>query len=606
MNKYLNDVVKFISINNQEQLAILSDNYNHQQLINLERKFSDIAFIPLAVNKILPYDVESFVNYFQKNSTNNKTNQLLEIYRAECFSNWHKDVNTKPINLRDIFPELYEQVFDLLPYSEIFYIRFQAYRQPVKLHKDFDWGYNLPLTQRSIIFDSNTDPTLFVSRSQDSQVEYISLPVDTNSFLINNGTCLNGADYKNKLLIYLEVKGIPNIKKLAGLLTSSSAQYGSYSMQNQNKRYTVYNVTEKKQVNQTGPSLEDVLDLYKLLLTAPEVTAVEEHYTNDKLKSELRVIFWNKQSYENFSIRVKENYENIVNKLQNSYLDQEIQFFRFTSSNNYQSEFKETDYPDANILLDWVFIPYFANWFVANILPLGKVQQYLGQGKFQEIGIDGARYFKQRTSNIQRLEPSKQSMKDFPDLLTYDFEHALQYAIGKEPFVYHRLTKLSNHVEQLAQEYIENCEHSAVLVGHSSLGKKINVHTHRFSDTKKYSMTFIVRLTFFDQPVKYFFYDPIKEIDPLFTRYYTNPNLLRSYVENLDPYIIQTEARSSVLVFNAGYTPHSVTYSDDIYLYYVYDNVTLKPDALEKIQNQSQKVLFESNPVEDRLFFWDL
>lgn len=608
------------------------DSQTQQQFINLEREYSDIPWMPLAIEKILPKDIEHFVDYFKKNSipglrqiesfdeyADKNDNQsswhnpywrTLEIYRSPLAKQWFgtNTIANHNVDATKIFPELYEQVFELFPYKEIFFIRFWSNTRPVDLHRDQDWTYNLPLSCRSIIYDENSDPTFYVAKNKgnDTKLDYVILPDDTNSFAFNNGAFLHGADHKGKSKILMVVSGIPDINKYNKLLKSSVNKYNPKKVYNNQERYTVYNVTHKKELIEQTHSEQDVKDLYTLLLTAPEVLAVEEHQSFDQLRSELRVVFWNQNSYYDFSKRTSEQYQNMIDRLQKNYLDKSVDFYRYTSSDGYTSEFLETTYPDANVLIDWVFIPYFAYWFVINIVPLGKVQQYIGQGKFKNVGIDGARYFKKRTSDIVRLDPSQKSMKDFPDLLTYDFEHALQFAIGKEPFIYHRLTKLSHQVEQMAQEYIYDCEHSAVLVGHNSLGKQINVHTHRFSDVKKYTITFIVRLTFFDKPVTYSFYDPISETDPLFSRYYTNPNLLNSYVENIEPCTIQTHARSSVLIFNAAYTPHSVTYSNDLYLYYVYDNVTLKEGVLEKIQIQAQKTFFDSKSPEDRLFFWDL
>jgi len=56
--------------------------------------------------------------------------------------------------------------------------------------------------------------------------------------------------------------------------------------------YIVYSITQVQTVNQNPYNPQDVIDLYSMLLNSTHVVAIEQHYSIDKLKSELRVIFW--------------------------------------------------------------------------------------------------------------------------------------------------------------------------------------------------------------------------------------------------------------------------------------------------------------------------
>jgi hypothetical protein len=611
------------------------DKKTQYQLIDLERKYSDIPWVPLDIPSLVPDDLEKFVRFFQEHaidgirtissfdephvdpydsssSYNNPYWKTLEIYKSESAKDWFgtDTIKNLTIDIKELFPKFYQQIFDTLPYKEIFFIRFWSTCRTVGPHRDQDWTYNVPLSFRSVIFDTNTDSTFYLSKKKTNDIQarhYVKLPSETNSFLFNNGAFYHGADYyDDHFKILMVASGIPDIEKFEKILKSSTEKYNPSRSINIESRYLVYNITFKKEKIDNPHSWQDVFDLYKLLLGSPEVVNVEEHHSWDQLRSELRVIFWNQEEYFKFSKRTHDEYNKIIQRLNNNYLNLPVEFFRYTSNDNYQSEFPETVYPDGNQLINWTLIPLLKKWVVDNIMPLGKVQQYLGHGKFSDTSITGCRFFYERTGNIERLDPSKKSMNDFPDLITYDFEHSLQFAIGKQPYIYNRFTALSRKVEEFAENYITDCEHSAVLVGHNSLGKEINVHTHRFSDIKKFTMTIIVRLTFNDEPVRYAFYQPIADDDPLLDQYYTKPNLLQKYIKNKSPEIIQTKERSSVLIFNAAYTPHSVEYSNDLYLYFVYDNVTFKPGVLEDIENTSKTVLFGNQPQTDRLYFYDL
>lgn len=608
------------------------DQPTHYELIDLERQYSDIPWLPAAIPKILPDNLEQFLEFFNQNSIaglrqlesydepslnkNDLTSsyhspywKTLEIYRSESAAKWFgtDTIANRTVDAQHLFPKFYQQIFEYLPYKEIFFIRFWSNVRAVGLHKDQDWTYNLPLSFRSMIYDTNPEATFYVSKTKGyEQRHYVSLPNDTNTFAFNNGAFWHGADYHAHDKILMVVSGIPDVARFKNLLTESVSKYKPKKIFNASKRYTVYNITSSNEKLTVSHKETDIIDLYTLLLSSSEVVNVEEHLSVDECRSELRVIFWNQEAYYQFAERNQEKYKEIINRLNSNFIDQAVEFHRHTSTESFQSEFVEIEYPDANALINWVFIPYFKQWFVDNILPLGQVKRYVGQGNFLSIDITGCRFFKARTSNIVRTEPSKRSMQDFPELLTYDFEHALQYAIGKEKYIYNRLTALSHDVENLAQEYLISCEHSAVLVGHNSLGDNINLHTHRLSDSKKMSMTIMVRLTYTDNPVVYTFYDPINDDDPYLDKYYTNPRALEKYAKKNKSFDIQTNARSSILVFNATQTPHSVSYSNDLYLYYVYDNVIFKEGAFEKIQKQSKQTLFDHRTPEDQLYFWDL
>lgn len=370
--------------------------------------------------------------------------------------------------------------------------------------------------------------------------------------------------------------------------------------ENYNSRYIVYNITNKSNANAQIHSYQDIFDLYSLLLNSSEVISIEEYQTDDGLHNELRVVFWNESSYNLFAEKNQKEYQALVNRLHQNYKTNSAEFLRFTSTDNYKSKFPLKYYPNATNLINWTMIPLFKKWFIDNIIPLGKVREYLGEGKFLEKDITGSRFLKQRTSKIERLPMSKKAKEGFPNVLNFDFDHALEYAINKQNFIYNRLIKLSRTVETQAEEYIENCEHSAVLIGHKSLGDEITVHTHRLSDGKKLTLTFVVRLTCDDLPVTYKFYQPLSDSNSKISYYYSHPKFVERYARNKQAYEITSDARSSVLIFDAGYIPHGVTYSDDIYLYFVYDNVTFKPNVLEQLKLKSKKVEIEN------LYFFDL
>lgn len=384
------------------------------------------------------------------------------------------------------------------------------------------------------------------------------------------------------------------------------------------KRYIVYNsmvslpaklIDWKKLESKNSthvPVLNSIYELYKLLLSAPnEVINIEQHRSSDGLKSELRVIFWDEDSYYRFAKNYSEKYKEITENIINGFIAEKINFSRFTSTDNYISEFPEHVYPEATSLINWALVDYLKQWVLDNMIVFGKYYADIGHGNINKIDINGSRFIKERTSSIARRPPDKNSRNTFPELLSYHFEQVIEStSIKKQPYVYNKFINLSRNVETFAEKYISSCDNAVVLVGHRSLGSGINTHTHRITDGKKFTFTIAIQLTFSDEPVAYKFFQPLDDND--ISLYYADVNLLEDKIQGQEPITLRSLSRSSVLVFNAAYTPHSVDYSNDLYLFFVYDNVEFNPGMFEHIQLQSQHRLFSDSDQSNQLFFWEM
>jgi hypothetical protein len=374
--------------------------------------------------------------------------------------------------------------------------------------------------------------------------------------------------------------------------------------------YIVYNVVTHIELDARPGDLSKIIELYSLLINSPHVVTVEQFGSTDGLRHEFRVIFWDHESYLKWASENIEKYQELIYVFEDTYNAGNSKFDRYSSADEYISEFPYTYYPPSNELIDWTLIPYHSDYFIKNILPLGHMKIYNGEGIFEKppAMLTGCRFLKDRTSDIVRLPNSANSSKyrNYPtSLMAYTFDHIISTMMYDTPWLYRKLMKLTTDVEKYAETYIKECEHSAVLIGHNSFGSKLTLHTHRLTDTPKYTFTVIVRLTFTDESATLTTYDPITDSDSNLPYYYTNPKLLVNNTRDKIKNDIDMDARSSVLIFNASYIPHLVTYTNDIYLFYVYDNVTFKPDALENIQSASTHVHYNEHPGKE-LYFTDL
>lgn len=375
------------------------------------------------------------------------------------------------------------------------------------------------------------------------------------------------------------------------------------------KFYTVYNVIKTEFKLDNLYPIKEVYELYSMLLNSQDVVTIENHKSDDTLRQELRVIFWSRKSYDSWATNNRQRYDELIasfNKIHSTGL---IKFERYTSQDNYTSEFPYTIYPEKSSLIDWSLIPYYKNFIIKDLCPLGKMQEYLGDDKFAaaaNIKEYGARFILERTSDIVRRPISQTASKNsnFPcKLIAYSFQQSINVFMYSAPWLYRKLTKLTFDVEKIASDYISDCDNAAVLIGHNSMGSNLTTHTHRLSDETRYTFTIIVRLTFEDKGAVAKFYDPLKDSDPNLPFYYNNPSLLIENLKNTLPKDFSIEYRASILLFSASYIPHLVQYDNDIYLFYVYDNVTFKPNMLEFLTSKSDLTLFSEDETDKRLFY---
>jgi hypothetical protein len=377
------------------------------------------------------------------------------------------------------------------------------------------------------------------------------------------------------------------------------------------KFYIVYNVlTYSKSKESSIGSAIDLAGLISLLINSSQVVTVENHISEDKLSSELRVIFWNEDAYNRWAVDNQEKYDNFVNhfsKAKDS--DPGFIFERYTSKDNYISKFPYTDYPEKNSLIDWTLITYHKDFMIKNIVPIGRIQDYLGEGKFsgpENFKGGGSRYIKERTSDIVRRPVSPVATKDnnFPRLLAYSFDQAILTCMYTAPWLFRKLNQLTMDAENLANTFIKDCDNAAVLIGHESLGDELTLHTHRLSAEIRYTFTIAVRLTFNGQGAKYKFYEPLNKNDSKLNQYYSNPMFLYDLTKDKEAYSFNIESRTSILTFSASLIPHTVEYDTDLYLFYVYDNVNFREGMLDLIKQKSQINWFEDYPEDSRLYFY--
>lgn len=346
-----------------------------------------------------------------------------------------------------------------------------------------------------------------------------------------------------------------------------------------------------------------------LIENHPKKIIVERFFSSDNKKCEIRFTFQDKVDHLSFINDNKDRYNKIVNECIEFWTKNTVKFERYTSDDFYVSEFQGNCYLKLNNLIDWSLTEKQVKIFADDILYLGNRKDYNGNSKWDEQAplLDGARYLKERHSNVRRFGSSEASYKNknYPSkLMAYHFDHAIDCIMYKESDMYKKIKKLCYDVEELVEKYISSCDYAAVIAGHKSLGEQFVVHSHRLNDDDRKTFTVVVKLSNIDTiNAKLLTWRPYDRNDPDLPYYYVQYHRMQQFCQTYNPDTIELDAKISTLIFNATMSPHSVIWTDDVYLFFVYDHVIFNNGAENIIKSNFDIKLYEDFNESDTLYF---
>jgi len=361
--------------------------------------------------------------------------------------------------------------------------------------------------------------------------------------------------------------------------------------------YTVYNVLTKfghniEELHKNSP-LEQPNDLF---VEGEQIIGIEHFSIASGEKKEIRFTFKSRDDHHDWIAKNQVEYDTHRLAAEKFWSENGIQWDRYTSDDFYISEFTGRSFLTFKNFADLSISALDKKVIIEHLLPLGKYRNYLGSGEFNnDTNIRGARFLKEKQqAGVKRTgnTPSAYKYNNFPNgLMAYSFDHAIDIFIGRKNDLFFKLKKLCYDVEEVANTMIDSCNYGAVIAGHQSLGENFILHSHRLHDEDKSTLTIVVRLTH-DDPTSAGFqvYPPFDESDPNLPHYYNTPDsaAFKDYAGLHSPTTIPLDSKKSIILFNASYCPHTVLWNDDVYLFFVYDHVTFKAGALEKIKQNAQ------------------
>lgn len=228
----------------------------------VDSKWSNVPYVPLAIPRIEPDDWDLFWKlWHEKQSDITRGLNETQFWRGLCC--WlHPSIDHTKFNYSNTvvddwshhFPRMFEAIRSCLPFYSLEKVVLWSNINEVTPHFDPDAVvYPWPDSLRIMLWDSNEKPTFYMCRWPDRTDEfnppaivqrnkgaygvnakripqeqrmYVDLPIDTNSFVFNNGAFLHGADLARPKII-MAVKGRPKIYEWLRALEPSYKKYQS-------------------------------------------------------------------------------------------------------------------------------------------------------------------------------------------------------------------------------------------------------------------------------------------------------------------------------------------------------------------------------------------
>jgi len=226
----------------------------------VDEKWTPIPWVPLDVPKIEPDDWDLFWKLWnEKQADITRGLNETQFWKGLCCF-LHPEVDHTKFNYKNTvvddwtghFPKMFQQIFDCLPFHSIEKVVLWSNINEVTPHIDPDAViYPWPDSLRIMLWDTNDGPTFWISRWPERTADYdpkpitvrtgaaygvsaervpkhkrtyVDLPLETNTFVFNNGAFMHGADLAKPKII-MAVKGRPKITEWLKALEPSYEKY---------------------------------------------------------------------------------------------------------------------------------------------------------------------------------------------------------------------------------------------------------------------------------------------------------------------------------------------------------------------------------------------
>jgi hypothetical protein len=212
------------------------------------------------------------------------------------------------------------------------------------------------------------------------------------------------------------------------------------------------------------------------------------------------------------------------------------------------------------------------------VCPLGQVPFYNEFSKEISFSNTEARRFILDSNYIKRsLRPEVLTGhgKLESNYLSFGILESIGTLLQQDYNLYKRLFNFINQVDNFASTLISSCSHAVVIVSHNSFGKRLFPHIHQDSGNNLKTLSLFFKLTDFsnEAPVLTLL-DNLDKESKFFKNGYTDHKLLLLHERKTKSRDEIQISNNMCILFDAEKIPHTLSYTDDIWITVVYDHVT--------------------------------
>jgi len=220
------------------------------------------------------------------------------------------------------------------------------------------------------------------------------------------------------------------------------------------------------------------------------------------------------------------------------------------------------------------------------VFPLGRVPKYNVVNGSIDLVETTTRRFIHDGWHVKRTPKSKvliDANKLDVNYLGFGITEAITVILQDDYDLYLKLFNFFEKIEKYVSTIISECSQSIIVISHNSFGERLFPHIHQDSGLNLPSLSLFFKLTNnTNNSPTLCLYDEVGPDTKFFKKGYTDHKLLLLY-EHKNQYPEKISISNNVAVlFNAYNTPHTFSYTDDIWLTVIYDHVLPINPAIKK------------------------
>jgi hypothetical protein len=165
--------------------------------------------------------------------------------------------------------------------------------------------------------------------------------------------------------------------------------------------------------------------------------------------------------------------------------------------------------------------------------------------------------------------------------ISFGLFESLSVLIQQDYSLYKKLFNFFESIELYSSSVISSCSQAVVIFSHDSFGERLFPHIHQDNENQQTLSLFFNITGMSDKTPNLVLLDTVEELSKSHASGYTDHKILLVHErKSTDPTSIGI-TNSSGILFNAAQIPHWLSYTEDLWVTVIYDNVTLIKDEFE-------------------------